>query len=429
VIKMTVEPAERRMRAVRIQAVLAACWPWLALAVSLATAGCMTTTKIRPWALDRLDGYQASTAPQAGRELETLDGDMVKVRQQTRLYLRLEDGVYGGRFDSIRVRHGVFDGLTVERQQIRVPMAEIKAARLQELNTAKTGLVFFGVVVVAVLGLAWFANLTDSGTHGRALRVGGRVVTARLAPAAAATGWGCSASAPMTVDTSSLSAAARAALADAWTERARSEHASVPAFSRLSLTLMAMGAPAQLVEAAHRAAIEEIGHARLVFGMAEAYLGAPVAPGPLAELRAAPAVTALSLAELAAESLIDGCLMEGVAAATAEAESACALDPVLRDALATIAREERSHAELGWAIVSWSCQQGASDEVARRLLRAIGQVPPVRPPLEVPPVLEPEVTAHGFLAAAAWRDLFQRERTAVASRLAIVARLGVTAAS
>jgi hypothetical protein len=410
---------------VRHQVVVAAAW----LGLALVPVACMTVTKVRPQELVRLDGYEAATAPEASRELETLDGNTVEVRPKTELYVSLGQGeLYGGRFESIRVRDGVFDGMTAERHQIRVPMEAIKGARVKEMNLAATSVAVLGVVAGVLFGILVLTKTSTDGSEGRALRVAGRVVTARLAPATAATGWGCSASAPMTIDTSSLSAAARAALAGAWTERARSEHASVPAFSRLSLTLMAMGAPAQLVEAAHRAAIEEIGHARLVFGVAEAYLGAPVAPGPLGELRGAPAVTALSLAELAAESLIDGCLMEGVAAATAEAESACALDPVLRDALATIAREERSHAELGWAIVSWSCQQGGA-EVTRRLRQAIRHAPPVRPPLEVPPALEPEVTAHGFLAAATWRDLFQRERTAVASRLAVVARLGVTAGS
>jgi hypothetical protein len=424
--KMTMGPAQR----VRIQAVVVAA-AWLGLA--LIPVGCVTITKVRPQELVRLDGYQAATAPEAGRELETLDGETVKVRPKTALYVSLGQGeLYGGRFESIQVRDGVFDGLTTERHQIRVPMDAIKGARVQETNVAATSVAVVGVVAGVLFGILFLAKTSEGqSSEGRALRVGGRVITARLAPdpAAAAAGWGRSASAPMAVDVASLSLAARAALATAWTERARSEHASVPAFSRLSLTLMAMGAPADLVEATHRAAVEEIGHARLAFGVAEAYAGAPVAPAPLAELLGgAPAVTALSLAELAAESLIDGCLMEGVAAAAAGAASACAADPAVRDALATIAREERSHAELGWAIVSWSCQQGGA-EVARRLRNAIRHALPMRPPLEVPPDLEPEVTAHGFLAASAWRDLFQRERAGVASRLAVVAKLGVTAAS
>ena len=66
-------------------------------------------------------------------------------------------------------------------------------------------------------------------------------------------------------------------LAEEWIENARSEHASVPAFSRLSLTLMSLGAPARLVEGAHRAALEEIEHARLAFALAGATRVKPVA--------------------------------------------------------------------------------------------------------------------------------------------------------
>lgn len=50
-------------------------------------------------------------------------------------------------------------------------------------------------------------------------------------------------------------------------------------FSSFSLQLIAVGAPPQLIEAAHRSAIEEIEHARLSFMLASAYAGKPVSPG------------------------------------------------------------------------------------------------------------------------------------------------------
>ena len=216
---------------------------------------------------------------------------------------------------------------------------------------------------------------------------------------------------------SALSREGRRALAVAWTETARAEHASVPAFSRLSLTLVALGAPARLVERAHVAALEEIEHARLSFALAAAYAGEQVAPGPLAELHGAPAVTARSLAELAEESLIDGCLIEGVAAAAAAASLAGARDPAVRAALTIIARDEASHVALAWEIVGWCWRQGGAD-LRRRLLKLAHRMPSVGPSPEQPARLTGELAAHGCLEPAAWRGLLEQTRTEVASRVA-----------
>ena len=109
------------------------------------------------------------------------------------------------------------------------------------------------------------------------MRIRRRIVRAPLARADTWRG----AARPTFPNVASLSADARAAIAAGWTDAARGEHASVPAFSRLSLTLMAMGAPSDLVEAAHRAALDEIEHARMAFGLAAIYAGAEVAPGAL----------------------------------------------------------------------------------------------------------------------------------------------------
>ena len=157
----------------------------------------------------------------------------------------------------------------------------------------------------------------------------------------------------------------RAALARLWTESARGEHASVPAFSRLALSLVAAGAPARLVESAHWAALDEIKHARLAFSLASAYAGEPVGPGPLPALQQAPAVTATSLAELAAESLIDGCLLEGVGAEMVRRALLRARDPRVRAALAVIAPDEVSHAALAWDVVQWCCDRAVTPCGAR----------------------------------------------------------------
>lgn len=54
------------------------------------------------------------------------------------------------------------------------------------------------------------------------------------------------------------------------------------------------------------------------------------------------------------ESLLDGCIEEGVAAESARMGAAHAIDPVIRRVLDRIAREESGHAELAHAILEWA---------------------------------------------------------------------------
>ncbi|HEY6561111.1 MAG TPA: ferritin-like domain-containing protein [Polyangiaceae bacterium] len=155
---------------------------------------------------------------------------------------------------------------------------------------------------------------------------------------------------------------ARLILAAHWSGMALLEHASVASFARFSLQLMAVGAPASLVEAAHRAALDEIEHARLTFRLASRYEGRPLGPGPL-PFDGGVAVDA-SLAALAVATAREGCVGETVGAAEANALLERARDPEVRAALALIARDEASHAELAWQTVRWALDQG--DDTVRR---------------------------------------------------------------
>ena len=246
----------------------------------------------------------------------------------------------------------------------------------------------------------------NGGCGGRALRVARAAVTARATDAA---GW----------DTDLPAAAhlppeVRGALARLWTQSARAEHASVPAFSRLSLSLVALGAPAYLVEAAHRAALEEIVHARLAFSLASAYAGEPVGPGPLPELQDARAVTATSPAELCAESLIDGCLLEGTAAEVARRALARARDDQARTALAIIARDEASHTALAWDVVHW-CRAEGGEPVRRALGAALRMAPATIKSPTIPAALADVLADHGWLGAAVWEDAFRTTAADVAA--------------
>jgi hypothetical protein len=197
------------------------------------------------------------------------------------------------------------------------------------------------------------------------LGYGRRGVADRLGSAeAGAGGWSAAELAPRL---DGLGPAEREALAAAWTRDGLLEHASVAAFARFSLELLAAGAPADLVEAAHRAALDEIRHAALCLSLAGAYLGAPVEPGPLPcgdALRLTP-----GLPELAAAAAKEGCVGETVAAILAAEQLSRATDPAVRQALAEIAADEARHAELSFRAVAWAIRVGG--EAVRAAVAAV----------------------------------------------------------
>ncbi len=225
--------------------------------------------------------------------------------------------------------------------------------------------------------------------RGRAARVDGEVVVAEVA---AGQGWRAEAAAP---DVAALAPAVRARLAAAWAVTAQMEHASIASFSNLSLWLLALGAPVELIAATHRAALDEVEHARVAFALASAYGGAPVAPAPF------PAAARLSAAggleALAVETLRDGCIGETVAAVEAGVAAGRAADPAVAAALARIAEDETRHAELAWQIVAWCVRAEPAVAAAVRgalaaELAASTKVGPADDP--------PEVAAHGVVGPA-----------------------------
>ncbi len=210
-----------------------------------------------------------------------------------------------------------------------------------------------GLLLAAGGPVGWFFGMAATalgsmgGAWGRPLRVRGRQLHPSLREGA---DW----TAGDRPDPSDLDEATRAALEALWLHDAQKEHASVPAFARVSWLLAAVGAPAELTEWTHRAALEEIDHTRRCFALAAGYGRRSHSVEPMPDLllggldsRANPLVT------LAVESLSDGCQLEDFNAdVAAECASVCQ-EPVTRAVLEQIAREERSHAELSWALLEW----------------------------------------------------------------------------
>ncbi|WP_437315516.1 hypothetical protein [Sorangium sp. So ce385] len=211
-------------------------------------------------------------------------------------------------------------------------------------------------------------------------------------------------------DLGELAPAERRELARRWAERGQNEHASVASFGRFALGLMAIGAPPQLLEAAHRAAVDEVRHARLALAIASAYAGEPVGVGPL------PLGGALddlgSLEALTLATVVEGCIGETLSAIEAEVAAQAAQPPAVRMALLSIARDEARHAELAWAFVRWAIAAGGAGlraRVAAAFARALDHLVSESPGSvggELPP-------SHGFLPADELHRLRQQALTDV----------------
>lgn len=176
---------------------------------------------------------------------------------------------------------------------------------------------------------------------------------ARIAPVVASTAW---------LDPSLVlpgrppDEASRAGLAAYFARAAQFEHASIAAFARFTLELMAFGAPPDLVDAAREAMADETRHARLCFTLASHYAGRPLGPGSL-DLTGRLAAT--SLEEAVEATVLEGCLGETLAAIEAAVAASTVEDPALAAVLARIADDERRHAELAWRFVAWAVRAGS----------------------------------------------------------------------
>jgi hypothetical protein len=143
----------------------------------------------------------------------------------------------------------------------------------------------------------------------------------------------------------------RAALADLWGASAADEHASVASFARFALQLLAVGAPASLVDGAQRAMADEIAHARACYALAGAYAGCPMGPG---RLDMSSALGDTDLPALAAAAVREGCVGETLAALVAQVAAFQTSDYAVRSVLKQIAVDEGRHAQLAWRFVQWA---------------------------------------------------------------------------
>jgi hypothetical protein len=254
----------------------------------------------------------------------------------------------------------VFSGIQASRRrsssplQPEMPIAKIEDGRPlspppRASPTGGAGRIIFGILLI--LGGSTFAAflyaIRDlSFKFGRPLRVNGRPRLCRRRR-----GTGSHDDARPSV--AGLGAWRRVWLGERWLTAARAEHASVPAFAQLGAQLAAVGAPAALVARCEAAAADEVRHARRCFAISRTYAGIDWAAGAMPAVVPPPA----ELPTLAVESLVDGCVGEGIAADYAYAGAARATDPVIRSSLEMIARDEAEHAELAWAVIEFCVER------------------------------------------------------------------------
>lgn len=170
----------------------------------------------------------------------------------------------------------------------------------------------------------------------------------------------------------------RGSLAAEWRDNGKKEHASVAAFAQLTLDLMAVGAPPELVTASQSDAMDEVRHAAACFAIARDLDGRAESPSPFPDARTRKVLFTLSrpvaLTQIAIDALADGVLNEGIASRLlAQLAKKCEL-PTMAVTLREMAADESRHAAHSWDIVAWCLDNGGS-MVASALRGALDGMP------------------------------------------------------
>ncbi|MCA2979625.1 MAG: hypothetical protein INH41_02165 [Myxococcaceae bacterium] len=139
--------------------------------------------------------------------------------------------------------------------------------------------------------------------------------------------------------------------ADRWSRAPQLEPASIASFSRCALELLTIAAPPALVESAHHAAIDELLRARLSLRITSTLRGQGLGPGPL---RLDGVALTRPLEAFALSTVLEGCVIETIAAAVASTAAGLAAFAPVRAALVTLSRDELSHAQLAFSVVGWA---------------------------------------------------------------------------
>lgn len=201
-----------------------------------------------------------------------------------------------------------------------------------------------------------------------------------------------------------LSAAQREQIYSYYLKAAQMEHASIAAFARFALQLLQLGAPAELVQQAGEAQLDETRHAEICFALASHYGQTTVGPGPL---DVSGALSPMSLMQIVELCVLEGCIGESMAALEVSEAAAAASDPNLSALLQRIAEDELRHAALSYRFVRWAIEK---DPNVRQWVKEIyAQVMSAQPAQSTSGMQDDAlVKTHGVLSPAACAHIRKR---------------------
>ena len=149
--------------------------------------------------------------------------------------------------------------------------------------------------------------------------------------------------------TQPLDTTLRTAVAEYWAHRSASEAHAADLFAQLAADLRTAGADAVVLDLADRAVGDERRHAETCLAVASHYAGSTVVSEYVTPARReGPQTDDLAL-RAALHATAFCCIQETIACAWLDACLSRSSEPIVRDALHPMLRDETRHARLGWA--------------------------------------------------------------------------------
>ena len=178
----------------------------------------------------------------------------------------------------------------------------------------------------------------------------------QMAPLSSGDGW---TNDDLTINCAYLSKEEIATVISHWENVTQLEHSSIASFSRFSLQMMAMGAPADILLAIQKATSDEIRHTQRAADILSGLIGSKVTLGAFP-------IKGLSI-ESSREALISNLIKEACFAETlGVAELTAALKwcdhPEISAHLSEVLEEETEHAHLAWKALKWLVESAPIQE-------------------------------------------------------------------
>jgi hypothetical protein len=154
---------------------------------------------------------------------------------------------------------------------------------------------------------------------------------------------------------------------------AAEKRASIAAFARASLDLIALGAPADLLRDTHLAALDEAAHVRKCHDLASRLVGVTLEASSVSMLP----IRSPSFA-LVAVSMVRACIDTAVSAVAWRERVAMENNAEVATFLAAIASDEQRHVELAFRTLAWLVDAGGQD-ASRAVREAVAGLIPDHP--------------------------------------------------